>query len=897
MSTPSEAAAGPSPSVNAEAHGEDIEMKDVSHIHDESDIDAEGEPDDGEEEVAGRGDLRLLIQDVSTYLCEVEENGEELAAGFQRIPNRRVLPDYFEVIAKPTAFSTVRGKLLRKQYTAFGEFVADIAQICHNAQVYNRPSAPIFGAAVRLREVFQEKLQELVTKGLITMEDAKLPDLGELPPVEESPLVSDGGEDEDDEDEEDEDEDDSDSSDDDDDSDADVGQRRKGRAQRRASGAGHWDRDDDAHKKSGRPPAVLTPMEGRINNILRGLRKLKASDGSLLVLPFEKLPDKVVVPDYYQTISHPIALDNIKRKAKRKKYHTVDHAMADMELMFGNAMRYNEDDSPVYQAAVELQKQARILATEERAKPDEDFRDEEGRLPLASITYKGETWRVGDWVHIRNPNDLGKPIVAQIYRTWQGRDGQRWINACWYYRPEQTVHRFDKHFFDHEVVKTGQYRDHQIDDVLDRCFVMFITRFGRGRPRGFPADKEVYVCESRYNDERFTFNKIKTWASCVPDEVRDKDYEMDLFEVPWRMRKMPSPIKHLLREDARETDDLPKPAWGSPNAPPIVGAVHKRPRDYNESPPPELAPPHQSAPAMSEVPHDFNRRSSVMSQTGGIGGAAPGMHGTSGFTHAPGHSPSPMPQFHPHMNSHFQPTPPGPGLSANSQTPVPAPQPAQPGPPPMPLQQMQYHQHRFPHQSPSFNPAPGPQLHPPPMHTPTTFNQGFAQGAPSPVPRTPLGPTPSSIGGANMYNPPRPPEVYTLLDAVNEVISPTLRQKFQQDENGRVLFFTAPPLDHKAGGLSQSSAGLGHSAKYLAGRNEWLAEREKKRKEREAAHVEEARKRSSPTPKVRPEGELLASSEAGRLIETCFDMFDNDTLRWHRDTGLDGLRKTQHTEV
>ena len=187
----------------------------------------------------------------------------------------------------------------------------------------------------------------------------------------------------------------------------------------------------------------------------------------------------------------------------------------------------------------------------------------------------------GDWVHIRNPNDLAKPIVAQVYRTWQDRAGQRWINACWYYRPEQTVHRFDKHFYEREVVKTGQYRDHHIDDVLDHCFVMFVTRFPKGRPRGFPPDKDVYVCESRYNEERFRFNRIKTWASCVPDEVRERDYEMDIFDVAHKMRKFPSPIKHLLREDARETDSLPKPTWGSPNAPPIVGAVHRRPREHN----------------------------------------------------------------------------------------------------------------------------------------------------------------------------------------------------------------------------------------------------------------------------------------------------------------------------
>jgi chromatin structure-remodeling complex subunit RSC1/2 len=129
-------------------------------------------------------------------------------------------------------------------------------------------------------------------------------------------------------------------------------------------------------------------------------------------------------------------------------------------------------------------------------------------------------------------------------------------------------------------VKTGQYRDHPVDEIVDRCFVVFITRYNKGRPRGFPPDKEVYVCEARYNEEKHKINKIKTWASCLPDEVRDKDYEMDLFEVPKKLKKVPSPIKYLFKEeDQKSSDDLPKPVWGAPNAPPKIGAVHCRPRD------------------------------------------------------------------------------------------------------------------------------------------------------------------------------------------------------------------------------------------------------------------------------------------------------------------------------
>ena len=232
-----------------------------------------------------------------------------------------------------------------------------------------------------------------------------------------------------------------------------------------------------------------------------------------------------------------------------------------------------------------LQAEAHKLADAEKQKPDTDFQMEEGRLPLpGGILHNGQLWKVGDWIHIQNPNDVTKPIVAQIYRTWQDTDGEKWVNACWYYRPEQTVHQYEKHFYPNEVVKTGQYRDHRVDEIIDRCFVMFITRYSKGRPRGLSADKDVYVCDSRYNEEKHKLNKIKTWASCLPDEVRDQDYPMDLFDGGVKkIKKVPSPILHLLKEDAKETDELPKPRWGADNAPPVVGAVYKGPRDENVS--------------------------------------------------------------------------------------------------------------------------------------------------------------------------------------------------------------------------------------------------------------------------------------------------------------------------
>lgn len=59
---------------------------------------------------------------------------------------------------------------------------------------------------------------------------------------------------------------------------------------------------------------------------------------------------------------------------------------------------------------------------------------------------------------------------------------------------------------------------------------MFIMWYFRGWLCGLFWDKVVYLCEVCYNEEKFKFNKIKIWISCLLDEVCDWDYEMDLFE-------------------------------------------------------------------------------------------------------------------------------------------------------------------------------------------------------------------------------------------------------------------------------------------------------------------------------------------------------------------------------
>ncbi|KAJ8098382.1 hypothetical protein POJ06DRAFT_150501 [Lipomyces tetrasporus] len=663
------------------------------------------------------------------------------------------------------------------------------------------PAAAIPSPAPEDVELKQEDVSDLTSESVTIEPQVLVEEDNEKGTTSEE--KKDGGNDEEEEtaqasaDDDDEDEDEEEEEEDDDDEDAEIeededdedeyeGSARKSSRRNLIRVAGRKKEDDEDDKggedkrvKRGRPPTVDKPHESRIKIIMRALRKAKTAM-RFLYLPFERLPDKGQYPEYYREIKDPIALDMIRKKIKRRLYPDVESFLQDLRLMFDNAKEFNSPNSILYKDTVTLQKLVNSVAAEEMSKPDSTFQDPESsslkhaRIPLDGIEHNGEYYRVGDWVHISSLNDPKRPTIGQIFRTWQAPDGRKWINACWYYRPEQTVHRYDKYFYENEVVKSGQYRDHLIDEVLEKCFVMFFTKYQRGRPVGF-EDKAVYCCESRYNENEKTFNKIRTWKACIPDEVRSTDYEMVLFEKPQPLRKVPSPIKHLLPPDAKDDDPVPEPKVGAENAPPIIGAVYKRPPDPSAkepspSPdPPAPAPPSNTAPS-SDVNSPFIRNSSV-------------------------------------PRSSVERT-----LSSNKQIPRPE-------------------LGRFT----SGMSTPG-------TPTPPSMNYNYNP------PMTPLGyGSPGQMAPMNrpmMYNPPPPPSTFTLPDYITDRIPPETAELYQKDDNGKLLWFSVPPVDSSQVGVETASNGkgiLGHSVEFLSRRKEIAEKRERRAEEREQLFSKKAK--------------------------------------------------------
>jgi len=279
-------------------------------------------------------------------LTGCKNRGGDLSSPFHDLLPKRAYADYYKLIKSPQALNPVQASVRRRSYTSFADFVKDCTQIFFNAKLYNRHDSEIYQYADTLENVLKQALEACARKGLVRKEDAELPFLGELPPPSPelsaiaSPVQGQGEEEE--EEEEDEEEDEDEESDDGDDDEED-GKKRRGssgrgrrptggmqpRTTRRRTGTagasgeakeeegeeetGGRKVKDDPRRKRGRPPRVDTPMETRIKNILKALRKLKDEEaGNQRMLAFEKLPEKKEFPEYFTEIKNPIAMDIIK---------------------------------------------------------------------------------------------------------------------------------------------------------------------------------------------------------------------------------------------------------------------------------------------------------------------------------------------------------------------------------------------------------------------------------------------------------------------------------------------------------------------------------------------------------------------------------------------------------
>ncbi|CAH8660906.1 unnamed protein product [Schistosoma haematobium] len=112
--------------------------------------------------------LAKKLQRLLDIVIEYKDKDQRiLSEPFMKLPTRKELPDYYEVIKKPVDFNRIRQRVKDGKYRSVDELEADILLLCKNAQTYNMDGSLIFEDSVVLQSVWtnaRERLEEIESR-------------------------------------------------------------------------------------------------------------------------------------------------------------------------------------------------------------------------------------------------------------------------------------------------------------------------------------------------------------------------------------------------------------------------------------------------------------------------------------------------------------------------------------------------------------------------------------------------------------------------------------------------------------------------------------------------------------------------------------------------------------
>lgn len=226
---------------------------------------------------------------------------------------------------------------------------------------------------------------------------------------------------------------------------------------------------------------------------------------------------------------------------------------------------------------------------------------------------------------------------------------------------------------------------------------------------------------------------------------------------------------------------------------------------------------------------------------------------------------------------------------------------SRPSPSPAPLTHQvsygsQVSNHQVPvAQSPHYQPqtnygqyAPNPT--PVVQHTNPLANYSNYQSHTAP---RPVGVQHHSHGNAsNAYIPPRAVEVFTLAEGGNSAIPADIRAQFHHDDQGRIIFYTTPPVDIKP--VSESVPNLGHSLRYLADKARSREADEKKRKAREIDLEHEAGEKAK---RMKLNGELAKGAGAKPVVSSIWETMEKGTDELYKQLHGENWREARERDL
>lgn len=265
-----------------------------------------------------------------------------------------------------------------------------------------------------------------------------------------------------------------------------------------------------------------------------------------------------------------ITLDLIKRRLDKGLYKRMDVFQEDIFLCFDRARRLSRTDSQIFEDSIEMQsffikkrdelcKTGEVLNTPalsysamhlsaavEAVRQTKLLQEEEPEAELDSSVQPavgesmmaidgGKIFSPGDFVYFTQTDDQ-TPGIMHIERLWTDNNNEKMCYGSIFLRPYQTFHLQSRKFLEQEVFKSDQKDAVPLHDLEQKCYISSVKDYFKLKPEQF-ADKDVYVCEFRYNSRARSFKKIKTWP------FQPKDTKFMLRENPLEPKRVQSVFK------------------------------------------------------------------------------------------------------------------------------------------------------------------------------------------------------------------------------------------------------------------------------------------------------------------------------------------------------------------
>ncbi|KAJ3353785.1 hypothetical protein GGF32_002852 [Allomyces javanicus] len=245
-------------------------------------------------------------------------------------------------------------------------------------------------------------------------------------------------------------------------------------------------------KKMTAAPSVIGQ---RMHAVLRALEAATDRSGRHLAEAFAQLPSREEYPDYYDAITNPISLAEIRGKVRSlavaAKEYTVVEFRADLVRMCENAMEYNEEQSQIFRDAVAL---LDLVKREVRQCDDHLV------APLESVLIADHPVKVGHFAVMKDDQ------IVLIERAGKNAEGEIIVQGTLFLHPNRVRHA--RSLYPSEVFKSD-FINVPARYLVRPCLVVWVRDLAKGLPIGYPYDS-IYLCESKQTPK--SLSVIKDWA-------------------------------------------------------------------------------------------------------------------------------------------------------------------------------------------------------------------------------------------------------------------------------------------------------------------------------------------------------------------------------------------------